>query len=345
MFDKFENKRVMLILSVTAVFALTGCKQDGVAVPDSTKTDLEQAGEGLYKTNIPEDKVILLVNGKEIMSSDADRLYAPYALQLQQMNNSGEVPLEQLQVLENRLKNQILNELIQQAVLKEAAEAEGVVVDPSKVDEVIEEQKTRIPVGQTLEEILSAQGATLEDMRKEIESKLAIEQLVEDKTADVTPQSAYDELIRPGTVTASHILLMTNTLPDEEAKALRKAELEKIRVDIIDGSITFSDAVEIYSEDSESKDKGGEYENIHKAQMPSEFDAAIYSQKIGEVGEIIETSAGYHVVKVSSRQSAKLFSAMSEEELNEAVVRKKNMVVSEYIKTLMEDVDIEWVDF
>jgi len=259
MFDKFENKRIMLILSAAAAFAVAGCKRDTATVPEKGSIDLQQAGANLFEKRIPENRVIFKVNGREVMSADADRLLIPYYLQLRQLEEAGTATLEQLQSLETQAKNKIINDLIQQTLLIADAEEEGVTVDAAEVDSFIDEQIAQLPEGQTLEEILAAQGLTMADARKEVESKLAIVHLLESKIADVTPQSAYDELVRPGSVTTSHIFLQTISL-DEEAKAEKKAELERIRADIIEEKITFADAAKMYSEDSESKDNGGEYE-------------------------------------------------------------------------------------
>lgn len=343
MFDKFENKRIMLILSAAAAFAVAGCKRDTATVPEEGSIDLQQAGANLFGKGIPENKVICIVNGREVMSNDANRLFLPYASQLRQIQESGRAPLEELKALETQAKNKVINDLIQQTLLIAAAEEEGVTVDAAEVDSFIDEQIAQLPEGQTLEEILAAQGLTMDDARKEVESKLAIVHLLESKVADVTPQSAYDDLVRPGSVTISHIFLQTILL-DEEAKAEIKAEIERIRADIIEEKITFADAAKMYSEDPESKDNGGEYEKILKGQMPPEIDAALFSQKIGEVGEIIETSYGYHIMAVSKRHAPTLFDEMSDDELAAVVARKKEMILDEYMKSLLEDVDVEWVD-
>lgn len=343
MFDKFENKRIMLILSAAAAFAVAGCKRDTATVPEEDSIDLQQAGKNLFEKRIPENKVIFKVNGRDVMSADADRLLIPYALQLRQLQESGKATLEQLQSLETQAKNKIINDLILQTLLTAEAEEAGVTVDVAEVDKFIDDQIAQLPEGQTLEEILAAQGLTMDDARKEVESKLAIVHLLESKIADVTPQSAYDELVRPGSVTVSHIFLQTISL-DEEAKAEKKAELERIRADIIEEKITFADAAKMYSEDLESKDNGGEYEKVLRGQMPPELDAALFSQKIGEVGEIIETSNGYHIMAVNKRHAPTLFDEMSDDELAAVVERNKQMILDEYIESLLEDFDFEWVD-
>lgn len=343
MFDKFENKRIMLILSAAAAFAVAGCKRDTATVPEEGSIDLQQAGANLFEKGIPENKVICIVNGREIMSNDANRLFLSYASQLRQIQESGRAPLEQLKALETQLKNKVVNDLIQQTLLTVAAEKEGVTVEAAEVDKFIDEEIAQLPEGQTLEEILAAQGLTMDDARKEVETKLAIVHLLESKIADVTPQSAYDEFVRPGSVTIGHIFLQTISL-DEEAKAEKKAELERIRADIIEEKITFADAAKMYSEDPESKDNGGEYEKVLKGQMPSELDVALFSQKIGEVGEIIETSYGYHIIVVNKRHAPTLFDEMSDEELAAVVERNKQMILDEYIESLLKDVDVKWVD-
>ena len=338
--------RITKTIVLSSVFALSGfgLAQETNSVPEKEAgTPAESAAEiDLFSATKAESDVFLRVNGKEITKTEVMQELTPLLVQLQQALTSGIVSEEQASAIVSQARNEIINEMIQKILLTKAVEDEGIQVESSEVDKELEAVKADLPEGETLESILEMQGMTMEDLKKEINLQMAILKLFDKKTEGVTPQKAYEMWVKPGTVTASHILIGFEEDASDEEKAAKKAELEKIRTDIIAEKITFADAAKQYSEDPGSKEEGGEYKDISKDDMVPEFDAAIFSQKIDEVGEIVETSFGYHIIKVSSRTPAeKSFEEMTEEELEEFVVKRKNRVLGEYVSGLLDKAKIE----
>ena len=106
-----------------------------------------------------------------------------------------------------------------------------------------------------------------------------------------------------GFVEASHILLAPGADADERARIL---------MDNIDtGEISFADAAKQFSQ-CPSKGKGGSLGSFRKlgtllflpyeGQDVPEFDAAVWSSPIGEVGAVT-TSFGVHLLRVDARGS------------------------------------------
>jgi parvulin-like peptidyl-prolyl isomerase len=107
---------------------------------------------------------------------------------------------------------------------------------------------------------------------------------------------------------ARHILVAvrssesdTDKPTDEEAKA--KALL--IKDELLNGK-GWQEAASEYSDDPGSKDNGGLYENFDPARMVPEFAEAVRTQEIGQVGEPIRTSFGYHIIRVEDRQQGEI---------------------------------------
>jgi parvulin-like peptidyl-prolyl isomerase len=117
------------------------------------------------------------------------------------------------------------------------------------------------------------------------------------------------------------------------------------------------------SECPSAKDGGdlGEFER-GKSRLGKEIDAAAFSQKVGAVGDVIETRQGYHIVKVTARAKAKAATAttpavpetarashilirtpsMSGREITNEVLRRKYAKgVEDYYRSLREKAQVE----
>ncbi len=86
---------------------------------------------------------------------------------------------------------------------------------------------------------------------------------------------------------------------DAEAKAKAEELLAKIKA-----GEDFATLAKEYS-DCPSGQRGGDLGDFGKGQMVPEFEAASFAQPIGEVGELVKTTFGYHIIKVTARDEAK----------------------------------------
>jgi peptidyl-prolyl cis-trans isomerase D len=114
----------------------------------------------------------------------------------------------------------------------------------------------------------------------------------------------------PERVRARHILIKTQGKPADQDAAL-KAKAENI-LKQIKGGADFAKLAKENSEDNQGTDggsaaKGGDLGQwITHGQMVPEFDKAIFSQKVGETGDLVKTMFGYHIVQVLEHQDAGL---------------------------------------
>lgn len=70
---------------------------------------------------------------------------------------------------------------------------------------------------------------------------------------------------------------------------------------------SFAKLAKEFSEDPGSKDKGGLYENILTGQFIAEFEKAALSLKAGEIySTIVETSYGFHIIKLEKKERVKV---------------------------------------
>ncbi|QBG48169.1 hypothetical protein EGM51_12490 [Verrucomicrobia bacterium S94] len=354
MFDNLVNKKTMMILPMAAALLMIGCKEeDANAAPAPEPVDLS-ATEDLFAEPVQANPltqdpaaVVVRVNGEDITRGEILEMMNIAMQRLQ-----GRVNPQQLPQIQSQMYEQIKNDLITKKLIDAAVAKAKITIDSAEVDETITSLQSRIPQGQTLEAALAAQGTTLEELKENISNDLKTRKFLEAKTEGVAAATEaeakefYDSnpqnFEKQESVAASHILIKTDTATNDVQKAELKAELAQIRADIIAGKISFEDAASQYS-GCPSKAQGGSLGTFGKGQMVPEFEIAAFTQEVGEVGDIIETQFGYHIIKVTDHAEP---GTVSFEEAKEQIIsflsgQKKQQAVQEYIKSLRDSATIE----
>ncbi len=357
MSSKFAKTKVFLMLPVATALVLTGSNKAiaDTTTPKTEKVDLSQT-EDLFSQPIKSNPlttdpstVMIRVNGEEITRGEIDEAMG---LAMQQM--AGRVPPEQLQQMQAQMYNNLKEQLITKKLMDAAIAAANVEVSDEEVTEAMDKIRASVPQGQTLEAALAAAGTTMEELTENIKEQLKSRKFLESKLVGITDateaeakefyDSNPDKFTKPETVSASHILIKFEDGDTDEIKAEKKAKLEKIRADIISGTNTFEEAAAQFS-DCPSKVQGGSLGTFGKGQMVPEFEVAAFSQEKGEVGDIIETQFGYHIIKVSDHQEAGVvdFDEAKDQIISYLTGQKKQEAIAAYIKSLRDAATIEVV--
>jgi peptidyl-prolyl cis-trans isomerase D len=103
-------------------------------------------------------------------------------------------------------------------------------------------------------------------------------------------------------VHVEHILLKTVGKTEAES-----AEIQKKAEDVLQQAKkggNFEDLAKKYSEDTATKDKGGDLGWIVDKQTVPEFQQAAFSLPKGAISDLVKTSYGFHVIKVLDKESA-----------------------------------------
>ena len=356
MFENLDKKMIMMVLPAAAALMLSGCKENEIVAPAPEPVDISKT-EDLFSAPVKPnplatdpDAVVVRVNGEEITRGE---IMDMMNMAMQQF--AGRVSPEQLQQMQSQIYDKIKSDLITKKLLEAAVAQAGIVVDPAKIEETIEEIMGSIPEGQTLEGILESRGQTLDSFKTDLSVDLATQELVEQKTADIQEateadakefyDSNPDQCMRPENVTASHILIKTEPTDSDETKAENKAKLEEIRNNILAGTVTFEDAAKENS-DCPSNARGGNLGTFGKGQMVPEFEAAAFAQEIGEVGSVVETQFGYHIIKVTGHQEEGTvpFEEIKDQLSQYLTNQKKQEAVSNYITSLHDNATIEEIN-
>jgi peptidyl-prolyl cis-trans isomerase D len=117
-----------------------------------------------------------------------------------------------------------------------------------------------------------------------------------------------DQYRVPEQAKVSHILIKT-PLPGPDGKVDEKgvAEAQRRAGDLLKqlkAGASFEDLAKKYSEDPGSAKEGGSLGWIGKGRTVPEFEKAAFSQPIGQIGDLVKSSYGFHIIRVEARQDA-----------------------------------------
>lgn len=106
-----------------------------------------------------------------------------------------------------------------------------------------------------------------------------------------TNKSRFQE---PEQRSASHILILTQG----KDKAAAKAQAEKLLAQVKANPAVFADLARKHSEDPGSAVKGGSLGTFGRGAMVPPFEKAVFSMKVGEISDLVESEFGFHIIRV-----------------------------------------------
>lgn len=178
------------------------------------------------------------------------------------------LPKQYQDIVKSQKKN-YLNDLIMEKLLYKKALKDNLDKDKETQD-VIAEATKKIIIARLVE--------------KEVEKKV--------KVSDGEVKKYYDEhseeFMLPERWRASHILV--DTL--EEANAIKQKLTE---------GASFDELAKENSKDTTAK-MGGDIGYFSKGQLVPEFEEECYKLKVGEVGGVVKTQFGYHIIKLTDKK-------------------------------------------
>ncbi len=173
------------------------------------------------------------------------------------------------------------------------------------------------------------------------------------KIADAEAQKYYDQhpaaFEQPEMVSVRHILLSTRDpdthkqLSDTE-KAAKLKQIEAILKRARAGE-DFVKLVKEYSDDTASKDNGGEY-TFARGQMDPAFEAASFSLAPNQISDVVTTVYGYHIIKLLKKIPAKKIEyAKVADRIKEGLLAQEiHKLAPAYIKKLKKEANVQILD-
>lgn len=164
-----------------------------------------------------------------------------------------------------------------------------------------------------------------ERMNQELYKALIERALAKDvEQISVTETEMQDYYKDNPEIRTSHILTeyKPGATPEQIAAARKRAET--IYEEVKKSKRPFEDLVKIYSDDSMSKRSGGDVGwQTRLTLVPAYYDAAVRMQK-DEIRGLVQTQFGFHIIKLTGRQS---YSEANKQSIRMAVFDKKRKVL------------------
>ncbi len=280
----------------STLLATAGCKQDAET---KTATDVSAPASSADKTPAESkdpNEVVASVNGVKYLRKDMDTVVTA-------LLKAQNVPEAQQEEARKYFEQRAAYSFIMKTLILGEAKKQAITVTE-------EDRKTQLD---KMTEALKAQNKTVEqyfkesplgekNARSEFEDGLVIDKLLQKNVLDgikieeteIKKTIADIEKQNAETVEKNKALAAGN--------AGKKAKIEGLKKQLSEGA-DFAELAKANS-DCPSKEKGGDLGTFTRGQMVKPFEDAAFAQEVGKIGEIVETTFGYHLIKVTAKSPA-----------------------------------------
>lgn len=256
------------------------------------------------------DQIVAVVNDHIILKSEVDQRVREYLYQMQQRQ-----PNQQPPSFSKEVWYTVLQDIIQNYVLLDQAKVDSVVVSDEQVDRVINQriQQTVQQVGgeEALEERMGKSIVQIRaDLREQYREELTIQQYRQQKSSSVTitrpeVEAFFNDIPADSLPTIPEQVAISQivAVPEVNAEARREARklAEQLRDSLINHGKSIEDLARKYS-DGPSGPEGGKLPMVPLDDLVPEYSAAASALQPGEISKVVETSFGFHVIRLNKRQ-------------------------------------------
>ena len=249
------------------------------------------------------DRVVAVVGNSIVLESDIQNQFLNYRMQGGISGSATE------------MKCRIIEEILFQKLMVTQAEVDSIVVSEMQVEADLDRRLSGfIQQFGSQEKMEEYYGKSLIEIKKELHGIVHEQMLAQQvqsgivSNIDVTPSEirAFYKSIPEDSIPmikTEYIIaeIVKNPPISIEEKIRVKDELNDIRKRILDGS-SFSTLAIMYSQDPGSAKKGGELGFYGRGQLYPEFEAVAFKLKEGEISNVLETEAGYHIIQLIERK-------------------------------------------
>jgi parvulin-like peptidyl-prolyl isomerase len=238
-----------------------------------------------------EDRIVAVVNSDLIMLSDVKRELEPEQERISRQHR-GEELAQRLKMAEYMA----LTKMIERRLQLQEAKARGVDVSDQEVKQAVEQMKRQ---GETVDVSDPLNARNVRDqltLLKVVDREVRSGVMVGDSEMKRYYQEHRDRFALPEEYTLSQILVQPRS-SDGTAEALAKAR--RVMAELKHGE-KFEDLALQYS-DGPNASRGGRLGLVRQGELLPAIERAIASLVPGGISDIIESSEGFHIIRVEEK--------------------------------------------
>ena len=230
----------------------------------------------------------------------------------------------------------VLDTLITNKIVELEAKKENITVSDEDIQAEYDELVESYGGEDAINEVLEANGLTEDAVKENIriyqltKNVVAASIEITDEEVEQYFENNKEKYGQEEQIIASHILL--------EDEATAKEVLAKVQA-----GEDFAELAKEYSTDTATKEDGGDLGYISRNQMDEAFEEAAFALEKDAVSEIVQTSEGYHIIKVTNKVPAEeaVFEDVKEEVYADLLESRVSEEYATWIVGKQEEYDIE----
>lgn len=325
---------------------LAGCSQEtdsDVRPSEAGEVSIPEALVGGAPAGLDPDEILISVNDSALTRGEAMRQV--------QLRLGGppppEMPAERVEMIQRQVLSKVIDEFVKRELLLREADRLKIEAPEEEVEKTLAGIRQRTPEGRDPKGILADGPAGGDSLRNEVITGIRVEKLL----ATVLPPSAdpteaeiaafreehREKLAMPERVQARHILLKVDADATAAQKAAAREQAEALRQKLLDGADFATLAQEVSA--CPSAVRGGDLGMFPRGKMAKPFEEAAFSQAEGEIGPVVETPFGYHIIRVEQHLEPGL--AEDEQIIGVLKQRARAMALADYVRGLQRSADIK----
>lgn len=185
------------------------------------------------------------------------------------------------------IKGKVMDQLIDNQLLKSQAKKFNVSVTSSDIENAYSEVVTQNGGEQEVQKVLNdLYGLNIKQFKR-----LITDQLLEQKLSEAVPVQ----------VKASHILIRVDQNAPADKIDAAKAKIDQVSNEI-KGGADFAEEAKKFSEDTGSASSGGNLDFFSRGQMDPDFEKVAFETPVGQISAPFRTQFGWHIVKITDKK-------------------------------------------
>ena len=251
-----------------------------------------------------------------------------------------------------KLRKEAMDEMIEQELVRQAAEAQGIEVTGAEIDAALAEVSEPFENPDDFNRRIQSEGFTPDSYRQHVGRMIAAKKYLDGirmtvaTVSDEELESYYrDNEIRltlPEQVRVRHILLTWKPMGTTDDRAAIRKQMLPILERARAGE-DFAELAREYSDDYATARNGGDTGLFHRGQMAPAFETAAFALQPGEISDPVDTPFGVHILRLDERKESRLLPLEEIREQLREHIREEKMeaAVKQETERLRQEGEVE----